>query len=162
MNLKELLAGVACEVVQGRPDVEVKMIHFDSRKVGEGDLFIAQRGVNADGHEYITKAVAAGAVAVVCEEVPGELKEGVVYVKTGNSSEALGVMSSNFYGNPSRRMKVVGVTGTNGKTTTATLLYELCACWEGKRDFCQRCVIILVMRGFTLLTRHRTQWRLMS
>ena len=75
MNLKELLAGVACEVVQGRPDVEVKMIHFDSRKVGEGDLFIAQRGVNADGHEYITKAVAAGAVAVVCEEVPGELKE---------------------------------------------------------------------------------------
>ena len=101
------------------------MIHFDSRKVGEGDLFIAQRGVNADGHEYITKAVAAGAVAVVCEEVPGELKEGVVYVKTGNSSEALGVMSSNFYGNPSRRMKVVGVTGTNGKTTTATLLYEL-------------------------------------
>ena len=64
MNLKELLAGVACEVVQGRPDVEVKMIHFDSRKVGEGDLFIAQRGVNADGHEYITKAVAAGAVAV--------------------------------------------------------------------------------------------------
>ena len=125
MNLKELLAGVACEVVQGRPDVEVKMIHFDSRKVGEGDLFIAQRGVNADGHEYITKAVAAGAVAVVCEEVPGELKEGVVYVKTGNSSEALGVMSSNFYGNPSRRMKVVGVTGTNGKTTTATLLYEL-------------------------------------
>ena len=81
MNLKELLAGVACEVVQGRPDVEVKMIHFDSRKVGEGDLFIAQRGVNADGHEYITKAVAAGAVAVVCEEVPGELKEGVVYVK---------------------------------------------------------------------------------
>ena len=90
MNLKELLAGVACEVVQGRPDVEVKMIHFDSRKVGEGDLFIAQRGVNADGHEYITKAVAAGAVAVVCEEVPGELKEGVVYVTTGNSSEALG------------------------------------------------------------------------
>lgn len=64
-------------------------------------------------------------VAVVCEEVPGELKEGVVYVKTGNSSEALGVMASNFYGNPSHRMKVVGVTGTNGKTTTATLLYEL-------------------------------------
>ena len=125
MNLRELLDGVACEVVQGRPDVEVKMIHFDSRKVGEGDLFVAQRGVSADGHGYIGKAVAAGAVAVVCEEVPGELQEGVVYVKTGNSSEALGVMASNFYGNPSRRMKVVGVTGTNGKTTTATLLYEL-------------------------------------
>lgn len=101
MNLRELLDGVACEVVQGRPDVEVKMIHFDSRKVGEGDLFVAQRGVSADGHGYIGKAVAAGAVAVVCEEVPGELKEGVVYVKTGNSSEALGVMASNFYGNPS-------------------------------------------------------------
>ena len=125
MNLRELLDGVACEVVQGRPDVEVKMIHFDSRKVGEGDLFVAQRGVSADGHGYIGKAVAAGAVAVVCEEVPGELQEGVVYVKTGNSSEALGVMASNFYGNPSRRMKVVGVTGTNGKTTTTTLLGEI-------------------------------------
>ena len=86
MNLRELLDGVACEVVQGRPDVEVKMIHFDSRKVGEGDLFVAQRGVSADGHGYIGKAVAAGAVAVVCEEVPGELQEGVVYVKTGNSN----------------------------------------------------------------------------
>ena len=162
MNLRELLDGVACEVVQGRPDVEVKMIHFDSRKVGEGDLFVAQRGVSADGHGYIGKAVAAGAVAVVCEEVPGELKEGVVYVKTGNSSEALGVMASNFYGNPSRRMKVVGVPGTNGKTTTATLLYELCVCWEGKRGFCQRCVIISGTRGFTLLTRLRMRWRLTS
>ena len=76
MNLKELLAGVACEVVQGRPDVEVKMIHFDSRKVGEGDLFIAQRGVNADGHEYITKAVAAGAVAGVWGGGPGGVKGG--------------------------------------------------------------------------------------
>ena len=102
MNLRELLDGVACEVVQGRPDVEVKMIHFDSRKVGEGDLFVAQRGVSADGHGYIGKAVAAGAVAVVCEEVPGELKEGVVYVKTGNSSEALGVICL-LYTSPSPR-----------------------------------------------------------
>ena len=125
MNLKELLDGVTYEIVQGRPEVEVKMIHFDSRKVEKGDLFVAQKGVSADGHEYIGKAVAAGAVAVVCEVVPEELKEGVVYVKTANSSEALGIMASNFYGNPSRRMKVVGVTGTNGKTTTATLLYEL-------------------------------------
>ena len=125
MNLKELLDGVTYEIVQGRPEVEVKMIHFDSRKVEKGDLFVAQKGVSADGHEYIGKAVAAGAVTVVCEVVPEELKEGVVYVKTANSSEALGIMASNFYGNPSRRMKVVGVTGTNGKTTTATLLYEL-------------------------------------
>lgn len=102
MNLKELLDGVTYEIVQGRPEVEVKMIHFDSRKVEKGDLFVAQKGVSADGHEYIGKAVAAGAVAVVCEVVPEELKEGVVYVKTANSSEALGIMASNFYGNPSR------------------------------------------------------------
>lgn len=76
MNLKDLLDGVAHEVVQGKPEVEVKMIHFDSRKVEAGDLFVAQRGVSADGHGYIGKAVAAGAVAVVCEEVPEELKEG--------------------------------------------------------------------------------------
>ena len=88
MNLKELLDGVTYEIVQGSPEVEVKMIHFDSRKVEKGELFVAQKGVSADGHEYIGKAVAAGAVTVVCEVVPEELKEGVAYVKTANSSVA--------------------------------------------------------------------------
>ena len=125
MNLRELLKGITYKIVQGEVDVEIKSVHFDSRKVGDGDLFVAQKGVNADGHAYIDKAIAAGVVAIVCEKTPDELKEGVVYVETENSSEALGVIASNFYGNPSRKMKVVGVTGTNGKTTTATLLYEV-------------------------------------
>lgn len=125
MKLEDLLSGVTYEVIQGEPRVEVKGIHFDSRKVEKGDLFVAQRGANVDGHAYIDKAVANGALVVVCEEMPEQVVEGVIYVRTKDSSDALGVMASNFNGNPSRMMKLVGVTGTNGKTTTATLLYEL-------------------------------------
>ncbi|WP_026207336.1 UDP-N-acetylmuramoyl-L-alanyl-D-glutamate--2,6-diaminopimelate ligase [Butyricimonas synergistica] len=125
MKLKDLLEGVACEIVQGGPEAEVSAIHFDSRKVGKGDVFVAQRGVSVDGHAFIGKAIAGGAIAVVCEEVPENLPEGIVVVKTANSSEALGWMASAYYGHPSRKMKLVGVTGTNGKTTTATLLYEV-------------------------------------
>lgn len=125
MKLNDLLEGVACEVVQGEPGIEVGTIHFDSRKVGQGDVFVAQRGANADGHAFIAKAVAAGVIAVVCEEVPEGLPEHVTVVKTTNSSEALGWMASAYYGHPSRQMKLAGVTGTNGKTTTATLLYEV-------------------------------------
>lgn len=124
-TLKELLVGVPVEGGMEGGDTMVNAVHFDSRKVGKGDLFIAQRGVSADGHAYIAKAVAAGAVAVVCEELPEERQAGVSYWLTPDSSFALGVIAGNYYGNPSRRLKLVGVTGTNGKTTTATLLYEL-------------------------------------
>lgn len=124
-TLKELLAGVAFSGEIASGDVEVNAVHFDSRKVGKGDLFIAQRGVSVDGHMYIGKAVAAGAVAVVCEELPEVPVPGADYLLVADSSFALGVIAGNFYGNPSRGLKLVGVTGTNGKTTTATLLYEL-------------------------------------
>ena len=125
MKLQDLLKGVGSKAVCGTLDKEIRAVHFDSRKIESGDLFIAQRGVNADGHLYISKVVAQGAVAVVCEELPAEKKEQVCYIVVDDSSEALGLIACNYYGNPSRQMKVVGVTGTNGKTTTATLLYEL-------------------------------------
>lgn len=125
MKLKELLDGIICKGIYGNVEAEVVRVHFDSRKIQAGDLFVAQRGVSADGHAYIEKAIAFGASAVLCEELPAELKEGVCYVLVGDSSEALGKVAGNYYGNPSRKLKLVGVTGTNGKTTTATLLYEL-------------------------------------
>ena len=125
MKLRDLLEGIACEIVQGDSGVEIHAIHFDSRKVGKGDVFVAQRGVSVDGHAFIGKAVALGAVGVICEDVPESLPDGVTVVKVANSSDALGWMASTYYGHPSREMKLVGVTGTNGKTTTATLLYEV-------------------------------------
>ena len=124
-KLKELLLGVRIENVYGDVEMTIGNVHFDSRKVGKGDLFVAQRGVNADGHAFISKAIAASVVAIVCEELPENLAVGVTYVLVTDSSEALGIIASNYYGNPSRVLKLVGVTGTNGKTTTATLLYEL-------------------------------------
>lgn len=129
-KLKELLDGVSIQQVYGTLDAEVNALHFDSRKIDVGDMFIAQRGVNADGHAYMEKAGAAGAKAIVCEELPDELRAGVNYILVHDSSEALGIIASNYYGRPSYKLKLVGITGTNGKTTTATLLYEL-ACMSG-------------------------------
>ena len=124
-KLKELLNGVNVGKVYGDTDLEIGHIHFDSRKIEPGDVFIAQRGVNADGHAFIDKALTRGAVAVVCEQLPENRPEEVTYIWTADTSEALGVMAGNYWDNPSRELKLVGVTGTNGKTTTATLLYEL-------------------------------------
>ncbi|MDR2131240.1 MAG: UDP-N-acetylmuramoyl-L-alanyl-D-glutamate--2,6-diaminopimelate ligase [Odoribacteraceae bacterium] len=125
MKLRELLEGIPCEAIQGDADVEITGIHFDSRAVSAGYLFVARRGVHVDGHAFIERAIAAGAVAVLAEELPAARYPGVVYVRCAGSAAALGIVAANFYGNPSRAMTVVGVTGTNGKTTTATLLYEL-------------------------------------
>lgn len=105
--------------------MEIAGVHFDSRSVREGYLFVARRGMRVDGHAFIDKAIASGAVAVLLEELPGALVPGVIYARCADSATALGVVAANFHGNPSRALKVVGVTGTNGKTTTATLLYEL-------------------------------------
>lgn len=125
MKLEELLKGMDCREIRGMTGRDIKAIRFDSRKVEKGDLFVAQRGVSVDGHVYIQKAIQSGAVAVVCEELPEVSDPEVCYVLTADSSEALGILAANYYGNPSRKLKLVGVTGTNGKTTTATLLYEL-------------------------------------
>ena len=124
MKLLSLIEGITpLTAVDGNP--EVRDVCFDSRKAGEGSCFVAQVGTHVDGHDYIGTAVKQGAVAVVCQRMPESRQEGVVYVVVENSDVALGVMADNFYGHPSRRLKLVGITGTNGKTTTVTLLHRL-------------------------------------
>jgi UDP-N-acetylmuramoyl-L-alanyl-D-glutamate--2,6-diaminopimelate ligase len=124
-NLSDILDGLAFTELQGSADMEISAVVFDSRKVTAGSLFVAVRGTVSDGHDYILQAVADGAVAVICEELPSRVTGEVDFFMVADSSEALGIVSSNFYDNPSSNLKLVGVTGTNGKTTIATLLYNL-------------------------------------
>ena len=123
MKLKDIIKGIDAQV-QGSAEVEVKDLQFDSRRVLQGTLFVAQPGTQVDGHDYIAQAVEAGAVAVICQHLPKDAPE-ATYVVVPDSSEALGLAAANFYGHPSRRLKLVGITGTNGKTTTVTLLHRL-------------------------------------
>lgn len=116
---------MAINSVSGNTAIKINEIHFDSRSVGVNDVFVAQRGWQVDGHDYIEKAVSNGASVVVCEALPNSIPDSVTFIEVDNSSSALAVMASNFYGNPSSKLKLVGITGTNGKTTVATLLYEL-------------------------------------
>lgn len=124
-NLKSILHAIPVQEVVGQLDVEVVSLCFDSRQVVFGSLFIAVRGVHTDGHLFIDKAIAFGARAVIVEELPVETLDSVVYIVVADSALALGIVAANFYDNPSKKMKLVGVTGTNGKTTVATLLFQL-------------------------------------
>ena len=124
-NLQSLLSEIEVEKIYGDTHREIISIDSDSRKIGEGSLFIAVRGVSTDGHSYIPDALKAGAAAVVCEEIPAEIPANVAFIKVKDSAKALGKLASAWYGHPSRHLTLVGVTGTNGKTTTATLLYEM-------------------------------------
>ena len=126
-ELKDILYKVSLTSSYGDMSVDVKGICFDSRKVRPGFLFIAVKGTQSDGHEYITKAIDSGAIAVVCEKLPEAVTDKIAFVSVKNSGQALGIIASNFFGNPSEKMKLTGVTGTNGKTTVATLLYKLFA-----------------------------------
>ena len=123
--LKDILYGVSLNAVSGDTNVMVNNIHFDSRKVEMDDVFVAVRGTITDGHKYIQKAVDSGAKAIVCEELPELIVNGVTYLQVVDCNSALAIIAANFYGNPSRNLKLVGVTGTNGKTTVTTLLYNL-------------------------------------
>ena len=133
MNIKEIIKGIECKVFcEGRERElafldgrEVSAIAFDSRKVEPGTLFVAQKGVHVDGHNYISTAIENGAKAVVCQELPEEQPQGVVFLQVANSDIALGLAAANFYGNPSHKLRLVGITGTNGKTTTVTLLHRM-------------------------------------
>ncbi|NJB70801.1 UDP-N-acetylmuramoyl-L-alanyl-D-glutamate--2,6-diaminopimelate ligase [Saonia flava] len=125
MLLKDILYGVGLSAVSGTTNTMVNTICFDSRKVGMDDVFVAIKGTVTDGHKYIAKTVDAGAKAIVCEELPKNMVNGVTYLEVDNGAKALAIMASNFYGNPSKNLKLVAVTGTNGKTTVSSLLYQL-------------------------------------
>ena len=123
--LKDILYKVSVNAVYGNTNIEVSQIIFDSRKVLKGDVFVAQKGVSVDGHLYIEKAINLGATSIICEELPVNRKEDITYVQVEDSNTTLAIIASNFYDNPSSKLTLVGVTGTNGKTTIASLLYEL-------------------------------------
>ena len=125
MKLKEILVNCNLLEIEGDKDLDIQGITFDSRKVEPGTLFFAVKGTQVDGHDYIDKAIGKGATAIVCEKMPSQKTDGVTYIKVDNSAYVLGVGASNFFGNPSEKLQLVGVTGTNGKTTIATLLYRL-------------------------------------
>lgn len=125
MTLESLLLGTRPLLIKGNSQIEINRVEFDSRKIQKNDLFVATKGTQSDGHLFIEKAISQGAVAVLCEEMPENQPDQVVWVQVKDSAEALGYLASNFYGNPSQKLTLVGVTGTNGKTTTATLLFRL-------------------------------------
>ena len=125
MKVKEILVNCNLLEIVGNKDLDISKISFDSRTVENGTLFFAVRGTQVDGHNYIDKAIEKGAIAIVCEQLPATLNDAVTYIKVDNSAYVLGMSASNFFDNPSKRLKLTGVTGTNGKTTIATLLYRL-------------------------------------
>ncbi|MEZ5043259.1 MAG: UDP-N-acetylmuramoyl-L-alanyl-D-glutamate--2,6-diaminopimelate ligase [Saprospiraceae bacterium] len=125
MNLNAIIKGLSLKEVIGNIDKEIKHLTFDSRKVKAGSLFVAQTGTQVDGHLFITQAIAQGAIAIVCEKLPEERPADCTFLLVEHAGWALGEMASQFFGHPSRQLQLVGVTGTNGKTTTATLLYQL-------------------------------------
>jgi UDP-N-acetylmuramoyl-L-alanyl-D-glutamate--2,6-diaminopimelate ligase len=124
-NLNEILRGIKTHETQGKTDINISKIVFDSRKVEADCLFVAVVGTQVDGHTYIPQVIEKGARAILCEQIPSVLKVGVTYIKVDDTALALGLIAANFYDNPSKKLKLVGVTGTNGKTTTATLLFDL-------------------------------------
>jgi len=123
--LSDIVEGLPFTELQGSVDVDISAVVFDSRKVVPGCLFVAVKGTAVDGHDFIEQAIKDGAIAVICEELPGHIAGEVDFLMVADSAVALGIVSANFYGNPSNDLKLVGVTGTNGKTTIATLLYTL-------------------------------------
>ncbi len=125
MILEELLGTIKPLVIEGGTDINITGVNIDSRRIEQGHLFVAMRGTQVDGHKFIPKAIELGAKAILCEEMPDEKKDGVTYVQVESTEDAVGRVATLFYGNPSKKLKLVGVTGTNGKTTIATLLYNM-------------------------------------
>jgi UDP-N-acetylmuramoyl-L-alanyl-D-glutamate--2,6-diaminopimelate ligase len=123
--LKEILYKVAIEAVKGSTDISINKMDFDSRKIVANDVFVAIRGTVSDGHEFIEKAISLGAIAIVCDTFPETTVDGITYIQVKDTNKALAFLAANFYGNPSQELQLVGVTGTNGKTTIASLLYQL-------------------------------------
>lgn len=125
MQLKDILYGVRITAVSGTTTCDIASVQFDSREVQKSDAFVAIKGTITDGHKYIDAVVKAGARAIICEELPATMVDDVTYVQVESGNQALALMASNYYGTPSKNLKLVGVTGTNGKTTVSSLLYQL-------------------------------------
>ncbi len=124
-KLREIVYKVALEGISGSTDMGVSHISTDSRNITQGDLYVAIKGTQVDGHQFIDQAIASGAQSVICENLPENLKTGIVYIHVNDAREALGWAAANFYDNPSHQIKLIGITGTNGKTSIATLLFDL-------------------------------------
>lgn len=129
-KLSNLLEGIKTLEIIGNTDKYISDLQSDSRKVVKDGIFVAVKGVSTDGHKYIPVVASTHVGAIVCEQLPPALEPGITYIRVENSALALGLLADNWFGNPSSKLKLVGVTGTNGKTTTATLLYEM-AKFEG-------------------------------
>ena len=123
--LKDILYKVAIEAVKGSTEIAIGKIDFDSRKMEQNDVFVAIRGTISDGHDFITKAIELGATTIVCDTLPETIVEGITYIQVKDTNTALAIMAANYFDNPSQKLQLVGVTGTNGKTTIASLLYQL-------------------------------------
>ena len=125
MELEQLISKIKPVEIAGQTDVDITSVEIDSRKVTKGTLFVAMRGTQVDGHQFIPKAIEQGAAAVLCEQIPEDKAEGVTYVQVKDCEDCVGTVATTFYGNPTKKLRLVGVTGTNGKTTIATLLYNM-------------------------------------
>ena len=125
MKLSELLKNIRPTAIIGKQDVDIKGVNIDSRKIAEGHLFIAMKGTQVDGHRFIPKAIELGAKAILCENLPEIIDENITYIEVESTEDAAGKVATLFYGDPSKKLKIIGVTGTNGKTTIATLLYNM-------------------------------------
>jgi UDP-N-acetylmuramoyl-L-alanyl-D-glutamate--2,6-diaminopimelate ligase len=123
--LKDIVYKVAIEAIKGSTDITIGKVDFDSRKIEKNDLFVAIRGTISDGHDYISKAVELGASAIICDTLPDTVSDSVTYIQVKDTNAALAVVAANYFENPSQKLQLVGVTGTNGKTTIASLLYQL-------------------------------------
>lgn len=154
MKLDELLIPISIIGTSGQVSIDITGVNIDSRLVVPGDLFIAVRGTQADGHSYISKAIEKGATAILCETFPEERKEGVTYIRVANTEDVTGLVATRFFGDPTSKLELIGVTGTNGKTTIATLLYNMFRKFGYKCGLCS--TVCNYIDGEALPTEHTT------